>query len=443
MATFKEYLKEEGITPSDEIIELDFETQINLPSRSLKTLSIKDGYKDNQIKGFKRTFYPWLYEIPAEFDGKIKLPHVDLDLYPKVEALTSKDIAGTIPEYTTRHMGKIQFQNMAFFDFDRIYLSLQEFKIAKTWSNLRLDLNRLKDFCLHSDDWYTLFIPATELDLTNFADVRRQEDILIQLLKEYTDKFYRVLKNAYEGQFYDVVSVNEDDESLVKVYHFEIDNDEDGAEYEAKIKALQTLVTEKRIGEASKWNAGSMVAICFDRHLYYPLFSIQADVPLKMRPLSFDVPSEMQFIKDLENFYQSPMGKDVIGDRSLYLLRNADIKSRGLGFALAGNFYPDFLLWIVDDATGKQWLSFIDPKGIRQMSLSDPKLNLYKEVKLIEDKLGDANLVLNAFIISVTKFSDLINATSTQSELEERNVLFMNDGPNIYMKKLFDKLSTH
>ena len=442
MATFKEYLKEEGVTPSDEIIELDFETQTKLPDKNLKTLSLKDGYKDNQIKGFKRTYYPWLYQIPSEFEDKIKLPHAELDLYPKVEALASKDISGAIADTATRSKGKIRKETMSFFDFDRVYLSLQEFKISKTWSNLRLDLERLKDFCLNSDDWYTLFVPIAELELLKFSDIRKQEDILIQLLQEYTDKFYRALKSAYEGQFYDVVNVKESDESLVKVYHFEIDDDEDGVEYEAKIRALQTLVSEKKIGEASKWNAGSMVAICFDRHLYYPLFSIQGDVPLKMRPLSFDVPSEVQFIKDLESFYQSPMGKDVIGDRSLYLLRNADSKAKGLGFALAGNFYPDFLLWLVDDKTGKQWLSFIDPKGIRQMNLNDPKLNLYKEVKVIEDKLGDSNLILNAFIVSVTKFSDLINTTSTQHELEERNVLFMSDGPDAYMKKMFNRLAT-
>ena len=32
--------------------------------------------KDNQKLGFKRTHYPWLYEIPAEFDGKIKTPGI-------------------------------------------------------------------------------------------------------------------------------------------------------------------------------------------------------------------------------------------------------------------------------------------------------------------------------------------------------------------------------
>jgi hypothetical protein len=41
MATFKDYLKEEGITPSDEVIQLDFPTRTNLPSGTrLKTLRV-------------------------------------------------------------------------------------------------------------------------------------------------------------------------------------------------------------------------------------------------------------------------------------------------------------------------------------------------------------------------------------------------------------------
>jgi len=258
-------------------------------------------------------------------------------------------------------------------------------------------------------------------------------------LQDYTDRFYKSLKTAYEGQFYDIVSVKEDDDTLLKVYHFEIENTEDGEAYEKKIRALQVLVTERKLGEASKWNAGQMVAICFDYHLYYPLFAIEGAVPLKMRPLAFDAPSEVQFVRDLEAFYQSPLGQKVIGKRSLYLLRNADTKAKGLGFALAGNFYPDFLLWLVDDATGEQWLNFIDPKGLRQMSLNDPKLGLYKEVKVLQKKLADPKLTLNAFIVSGTPFASLLNVSCKQADLEERNVLFMPEGGQVYLKKLFDR----
>lgn len=446
MATFKEYLKEEGITPSDEIIELNFETRSNLPKTSLKTLALKDGYKDNQIKGFKRTHYPWLYEVPEEFAGKIKLPHIDLDLYPKLEAMGSQDTGGPVPEGNIRHKGKIASTTMALFDFDRIYLAIQEFKQLRSWSNLRLDRNRLIDFCMTRDDWYTLYIPQAELSIQRISDVGKQEDILIRLLQDYTDRFYKGLKAAYEGQFYDIVSVKADDDALLKVYQFEIENTEDGEAYEQKIKTLQALVKDGKLGEANEWSAGQMVAICFDSHLYYPLFSTadglplnNGALPLKLRPLSFDAVSEVQFVRDLEAFYKSDLGRKVIGKRSLYLLRNADNKSKGLGFALAGNFYPDFLLWLVDDETGEQWLNFVDPKGLFKLSLSDPKFGLYKEVKVLQEKLGDPLLTLNAFILSVTKFSDLLNTTCSQGDLEQRNVLFMDDGGPVYLRKMFDR----
>ena len=439
MATFKEYLKEEGITPPDEMIELNFETRPNLPKSKLKTLALKDGYKDNQINGFKRKHFPWLYEVPAEFKGKIKEAHIDLDLYPKLEAMSTQDKASTPSDANIRKKGKIASDTMALFDFDRIYLAVQEFKQLRSWSNLRLERSRLVDFCLTHDDWYTLYIPQAELAIRNIADIGKQEDILIRLLQDYTDRFYRALKTAYEGQFYDIVSVKEDDDTLLKVYHFEIDNNEDGEAYEKKIRALQVLVKDGKLGAASQWNAGQMVAICFDCHLYYPLFAIEGAVPLKMRPLAFDAPSEVQFVRDLEAFYKSPLGQKIIGKRSLYLLRNADTKAKGLGFALAGNFYPDFLLWLVDDVTGEQWLNFVDPKGLRQMNLNDPKLGLYKEVKVLQEKLGDPKLTLNTFIVSATQFSSLLNVSCKQVDLEERNVLFMPDGGQVYLKKMFER----
>ena len=115
---------------------------------------------------------------------------------------------------------------------------------------------------------------------------------------------------------------------------------------------------------------------------------------------------------------------------------------------MAGNFYPDFLLWLVDDANGKQWLTFVDPKGLRNLDLSHPKLGLYKEVKTLEKtlaaqaKAGEAPLVLNAFVLSPTNFTDLLNVgdTTKKADLESRHVLFMSDGGNAYLKKLFQLL---
>ena len=450
MAAFKDYLREEGMTPSDEVLELDFRTRSNLPVGRLKTLALRDGYKDNQRLGFKRTHFPWLYEIPAPFQGKIKAPHVVLDLYPRVEALATQD-KGAVATTAARHRGKLNAALFAVFDWDRIYLALQDDKLQRSWSNLRLDRQRLIDFCAGEPNWYTLFIPAAALTVTTFSDIRTQEDILIRLLTDYTDRFYKALKSGYEGQFYAMTHIDEDHGSMLKRYQFEIENSDDGVEYLRRLDVLQTLVADGKIGEASRWNAPHMVAITFDRHLYYPLLALEDKdaVPLKMRPLAFDAPSEWEFVRDLEAFYHSPDGKAAIGARSLYLLRNADREEKGLGFALAGNFYPDFLLWLVDDATGKQWLTFVDPKGLRNLDLSHPKLGLYQEVKTLETTLaaqarpGEPPLVLNAFVLSPTRFADLLNVgdPARKAELEGRHVLFMEEGGGVYLKKLFAALA--
>ena len=445
MATFKQYLEDEGITPSDEILELNFETRPNLPATKLKTLKLKDGYKDNQKLGFKRVHFPELYQIPAEFEGKIKLPHIKLDLYPKLEAIDTSRKGDNTP-VNVRHEGKLDYKVIAAFDFDRLYLAIQDFKLQRGWSNLRLDKAQLMKFCLGkttaSNGWYTLLIPQSELQITQYADIRKQEDIMLRLLLDYTDRFYKTLKNAYEGQFYQVTQVQEDDPGMIKVYHFEIEDSDDGLVYAERLEQLQKIVAQGDIGQAKTWDAPGMIAVTFDRHLYYPLLSIEknATLPLKLRPAAFDAPSEVSFINDLQAFIDTPKGQEIIGDRSLYLLRNADSKSKGLGFATAGNFYPDFLLWLVDDVTGKQWLSLIDPKGIRNLNLDDAKFGLYKEVKGLEPKLADNDLVLSAFIVSETLHSELLNVSASKVELEERNVLFMEDTGPVYLAKLFQKM---
>jgi hypothetical protein len=445
MATFKQYLEDEGITPSDEILELNFETRPNMPNTKLKTLKLKDGYKDNQKHGFKRVYFPELYEVPAELQGKIKHPQIKLDLYPKLESIDTSRKGDNTP-VNVRNEAKLDYKIISAFDFDRIYLAIQAYKLQRGWSNLRLDKQRLIDFCLGkvkvANNWYTLSIPASELEIKQYSDIAKQEDIMLRLLTDYTDRFYNTLKNAYEGQFYEVTQVNEDDPCMIKMYHFEIEESDDGLDYAERLEHLQQIVAQGEIGKAKSWNAPGMIAVTFDKHLYYPLLSIEknADLPLKMRPTAFDAPSEITFIQDLQEFIETPKGQKIIGNKSLYLLRNADTKSKGLGFATAGNFYPDFLLWLVDDESGKQWLSLIDPKGIRNLNLDDAKFGLYKEIKELEKKLSDDNLSLSAFIVSETRFVDLINVSEPKDKIEERNVLFLEDTGSIYLEKLFKRI---
>ena len=79
-----------------------------------------------------------------------------------------------------------------------------------------------------------------------------------------------------------------------------------------------------------------------------------------------------------------------------------------MGFFVAGNFYPDYILWI--DTPEKQYITFVDPKGLLRIMPDDPKIEFYKTIKDLEKQLaptaGDKQIVLNSFIMSATKSAD-------------------------------------
>ena len=47
-------------------------------------------------------------------------------------------------------------------------------------------------------------------------------------------------------------------------------------------------------------------------------------------------------------------------------------------------------------------ISFVDPKGIRNLDLTDPKIQFFETIKEIEARLADPGGILNNFIISNT-----------------------------------------
>ena len=59
-------------------------------------------------------------------------------------------------------------------------------------------------------------------------------------------------------------------------------------------------------------------------------------------------------------------------------------------------------------------------------------------MKKLQTKQGDPKLTLNAFIVSDTAFTDLLNVSCKKADLEARNVLFIADVGQTYLKKMFE-----
>ena len=177
-------------------------------------------------------------------------------------------------------------------------------------------------------------------------------------------------------------------------------------------------------------------------HLYAPLITLpKSSLRIQVAPASLNE-DEKRFIDLLEAYAQKH--EDDLKDKPLYLLRN---KSKvGMGFFEAGNFYPDFILWIVTDDT--EYISFIDPKGLLHIRPDNPKITFYKTIKKLEERLAptvkDRRIVLNSFILSGTPSAMLKQWWSTpdmeadRSYREARNVYTL-DNPQC-VELMIDKI---
>ena len=91
----------------------------------------------------------------------------------------------------------------------------------------------------------------------------------------------------------------------------------------------------------------------------------------------------------------------------------------------------------------KQFVSFIDPKGLRQIQgLTDPKIQLHKSIKTtIQPKLNDPNIELSSFIISNTPFDQLKHWKGQESieDFNTNNVLFQKEQREFYIGKIISK----
>ena len=418
MTQFKEMLEEEGVPPGD--VEDVFELPVinNLGSKKLKVLDVPKDV-DFKRQGAKPHLEP-------PFAG---LSPISLNWYPKIQAQQSKG-AGRQSEETALETHKFSTLHTAFFNLDEIWFELQNYKAERSWYNLNLSREAVSEL-LQRDDWYTLYIPAAELEFTDFGKVRRWQEIAVALLKKYVERLYLYRKAEFERPHTQYREITPDDPNFIQQYRIWVDQDRE--EVVSKLKELKELVVSGQLKEEG-WSFDSLVALGFSRHLYRPLIHLKNKV-LEVTPVPLNT-GERDFVDDLRKFYEG--NREFFDGRELYLLRNMS-RGRGIGFFEAGNFYPDFVMWLVEG--DRQFVTFIDPKGIRNLSgLDDPKVAFSQTIKELEQRLGDPSVILNSFIVSATPFKSVgWWAGDEKAEFERRNVLFQIEDKGHYIGAMLRK----
>ena len=428
MQQFKNYLEEEGLpTDSDfEKITVDILPTISdLSEKKLKYIRVKDG------SNFKRDVL--VNAILTE-----KVPPVLLDWYPKVQVLKSSKLTN-VTTIVDIEEGKLESKHIAFLDWNTIYFDIQKFKNERSWYNVNLSIDALKDILL-SPDWYTLQIPSTELELNDYSKVKLWHELALSLLKAFIERLYNKIKSDYFKDKQEIAFLDITHPNFEKEYNFLVKKSE--TTLIEKIQKLKEVVKKKEFQDNFRIDESrdsKFEALYASFHLYQPLIYIEQGnykEAVKLQPLALNK-GERDLVEDLKLYFNN--NTEFFKDKQLYLLRN--ISKKGIGFFEANNFFPDFILWLVVD--DKQYVSFIDPKGLRQIQgLTDPKIQLHKSIKTtIQPKLNDPNIELNSFIISNTPYNQLTHWKGQESmeDFNSNHILFQKEQRQFYIQIIIDK----
>ena len=434
MAQFRDFLNEEGLPTNDDRVEFFLPVRKNLGAQKLKTIRLRKtigGVSTEFGDAFRKLApVPTLAPPDPASDSRteyLQKNQVVLNWYPKIQAMRSAGLAGGDAD-TAPNETHLTSRHVAFFHLDRIYFEIERFKAERGWYNLNLTRQGIQDL-LYDQSWYRLQIPKEELSGDSYEKVRLWEEIAVALLKKYTERYYTFRKREWELPHLEYRYLEGDDPNFLRVKEspdegYRILIDESQEEIVMKLEELKAAI---QASEHRPWEVEGMKAIWFENHLYEPLLCLDTHV-VEISPAPLNQ-GERQFVEDLKAFHDGHA--EFFKTRELYLLRNLS-RGRGVGFFEAGNFHPDFVLWLLED--GQQQVTFVDPKGIRNLGWNDPKIQFYQTIKEIEQRLGDPAVVLHSFIVSNTSSATMRRQWGMEkSEMQKRHVLFQEEDKESYV----------
>ncbi len=365
--------------------------------------------------------------LKLEIDEKI---YYTVDFLPKVTVYHAKErkeegikTAEIKPETKTL---KFSTDHLEFLDWDSIYREISDFKLQRGYYNLIFDKDTLRQILLFAQYNFKAFPEIFEIKKEN---VGLWEDVAILVIKKYIDLFYRKRAKLFEMDNLGYENITQLRMPFIseekREYIVQIDKKKKDL-----IKEIKELV--KNLTKLVEDDSETLPRIHFDGSLCVPILLQSKEID-KISPSGL-VESEKKFVYGLKEYLKANKTNFEI-----YLLRNYPFS--GVGFQLQWHgFYPDFIMWIIKDK--KQIIAFVDPKGLEHTKdLNDEKINFAKEVKELEKKIGEEDIVLESFILSETSYKELIKGKvsyPSKNEYEKNHVLFLDDED--WTKKLFEIL---
>jgi len=404
------------------------------------------------------------HPVKLEIDKNI-LKNIKMDLRPKITIAHGLKVGGV--DTIIEEPAEIPDDYFELLNWDSIYSDIMNYKITKGMFNLLIDKENLKEIILSKK--YKVFVAESSglkienngsnsiLRITSFDGIKKLHDLILMVLKDYIQKFYKREEKRKTMNYLEVEPLKikegsamfpEDNEIILKIPKNLI------KEFKNLKDQLEDYSENNKIPDVFKNDIDYIPTIHFERHLYTPLIVYkQGKEKIKSVPIKLNK-GETDFVEDFREFLNR--NKNSLGDIDVFLLRN--LSRKGIGFFISSGFYPDFIIWVKNE--NKQNMIFVDPKGIRNcgnfnddkirfcspLSIKNEDIINIKEIeenvnKKLKEKAESITLILDAFIISISSYDD-IKATFGEGkclteDFEKHHIFFQED--DTYIQKILEK----
>ncbi|MGU8248807.1 DEAD/DEAH box helicase family protein [Clostridium perfringens] len=422
MKEFKEMLAKEGVSDNEEKIDIKIPILRTVKSEELKKLKVirvKDGLT------FKKDA-PNLV-LTEKVSNYFKENKIKLDLYTKIDEVKSKKSFEN--GFLNKERNRFSRNKLFFMDIEKIYFEIINYKKERCFYNINISKEKITDLLL-DDSWYEIYIPKSEFK-ASFNNKNRLEEIAIMLLQKYIDKFFKKKKSEWESDKLEYVEL--DYNNFVKNDSYNIEVNSTQVDVINNINLLKERLNKAKSTDEiknidyDKYSNNQIKFIGFDKHIYNPLVSMDIKLKdIKVTPVELN-DGEARFVNMLKDYISQKSNKLIEG-KEFYLIRNP---VGNVGFFDEGNFYPDFIMWIIDSKS--EYITFIDPKGLRNEGVDSRKVMLHKRIKNYQNNLNSSikykNIILNSIILSKTNIEEMkiLYPNLNKQDYLNRNIFFIND----------------
>ncbi len=430
MAQFRDYLLREGVE-FEEKVQLELPIIINTEYRQKGLLCPKAPLFDDVAKGKC---------VPLEINKNIVVTHNTQSV--EIIQSSSEDNIQREQALAAIQDAEIPDTSLNMVNWEWIRLQLLQYKQEKQFHNLIFDIETLRRIVSPNEKRYKLYVMTdAEYVPQSKEDLKRFEELVLQILRKYIAKFYRLIQQRITTQYMELEDINKMESNFED---WEIRVSKEKHELIENLRGLKRKI-EQMINDGEfvyRSPRTELPEAYIERHLYQPLIVMlkgEVNPSLEAKPPALEE-SEQDFVSDLRQ-YLNRANTAIPKTNEIFLLRNQS-RGKGVGFYENIGIYPDFILWILKGS--KQRIVFIEPHGMIHDAINqqNEKVTLFKLVQDISknsDDFRNKRVQMDSFIISKTDFTVLSKREGMDKDTfaEKWHILFRNATDPTYLSPIF------